>query len=76
MKKKRVDPITLRHARELSGYSTRYVSEQLDVTTQTIYNHENGKTEPKASEIEAYAKVYDQAIGTIVRLAAKARRGK
>lgn len=50
--------LTLRAARINKGLNVKEVAKALSVTTQTIYNWEQGVTEPKIKHLRQLAEMY------------------
>lgn len=63
--------ISLAAARVNAGYTQEEAAKRLHVGKQTLCNWENGKTEPKTSQAQALAELYDWPYDQIIFLPAK-----
>jgi len=50
--------VTLRKARFLAGYKIKEIAEMLGVTRVTVYNWEEGHTEPSFKILKQLARLY------------------
>ena len=60
--------ITLAAARVNAGYTQAEVAAILHIGKQTLCNWENGKTEPKTSQAQLLAELYNWPYGQIIFL--------
>jgi transcriptional regulator with XRE-family HTH domain len=54
--------LTLRAARINKGLNVKEVAKALSVTTQTIYNWEQGVTEPRMEHLKQLAQIYNMGL--------------
>lgn len=57
---------TIREWRETAGLTQAQLAARLAVTPSSVYNWETGKSEPRASQLKAMAKLFGVSMDAIV----------
>jgi DNA-binding XRE family transcriptional regulator len=61
-----MEMMTIRELRERAGLTQFELAVAIDVTATTVFNWEKGRSEPRASQVRAMAKLFNVSMDVIV----------